>query len=216
MFKSKFVFWAGVLLLTVGLLAGCSPSGEAAKEKSSEEEVKTEDTDEQNNKTEEEVKSENTDEQDSKTEEESESEKEEEAEANSHVINVSAFEMGYDPKEITLNKGEEYELIMDNEGEIFHDLTQNKMDVKITYMSEMADHPEEVSLLDQVLGVSTVHASGTHDGGHKEDSETIHMNATSGQTVRIKFIPQEKGTFEFFCSVPGHKEAGMVGSFIVE
>jgi plastocyanin/mono/diheme cytochrome c family protein len=40
---------------------------------------------------------------------------------------------------------------------------------------------------------------------------------TNGDTVTIT-IPEdaEAGEFEFYCSVPGHKEAGMVGTLIIE
>ncbi|RBW70189.1 hypothetical protein DS031_08355 [Bacillus taeanensis] len=41
------------------------------------------------------------------------------------------------------------------------------------------------------------------------------MNAKADQTVRIKFIPKETGTFELYCSIPGHEEAGMVGQITV-
>lgn len=36
-----------------------------------------------------------------------------------------------------------------------------------------------------------------------------------GQTVTFEFTPTESGTFELVCTVPGHKEAGMVGSVVV-
>lgn len=32
----------------------------------------------------------------------------------------------------------------------------------------------------------------------------------------IEFTPEKAGTFEFYCSMPGHKEAGMVGMLRVE
>ncbi len=32
---------------------------------------------------------------------------------------------------------------------------------------------------------------------------------------RIHFAPEMRGTFRFVCTVPGHKEAGMVGSLTV-
>ncbi|MBN9654732.1 hypothetical protein J0K78_10695 [Halobacillus sp. GSS1] len=200
MIARKVFFLIGALLIIGGSLAGCSTSGDASKGKSSAEEVQADESEGQG----------------SNTEEKKGKETNESSGENDHVINVSAFEMGYDPKEIKLKKGEEYELVLNNDGDIFHDLTQQEMDVEITFMSEMAEHPESLSFLDQMFGVKKVHASGDHDGGHGEDPKTIHMNAKSGQTVRIKFIPQEKGEFEFFCSVPGHKEAGMVGKFIVE
>ncbi|GMR10802.1 MAG: hypothetical protein BMS9Abin28_1626 [Anaerolineae bacterium] len=33
-----------------------------------------------------------------------------------------------------------------------------------------------------------------------------------GQTVTVEFTPARSGTFELVCTVPGHKEAGMVGT----
>jgi uncharacterized cupredoxin-like copper-binding protein len=38
---------------------------------------------------------------------------------------------------------------------------------------------------------------------------------TAGQTVTVKFTPTESGTFELLCTVPGHKDAGMVGTVSV-
>lgn len=36
-----------------------------------------------------------------------------------------------------------------------------------------------------------------------------------GGEARITFTPQEEGTYEFYCSVSGHKAAGMVGTLVV-
>ncbi|WP_160847442.1 plastocyanin/azurin family copper-binding protein [Pontibacillus yanchengensis] len=149
------------------------------------------------------------------------------------VIEVSAYEMEYDPSNITLKKGKEYEIVLKNDGTMFHDLTSSELDAEITFMGDMPGHPDEVSLLNNLMGVDKVYANGgddhseeqetnseedghhgdSHDDGHGDQS--LHMNAKSGQTVRIKFIPKEVGEYEFFCSVEGHKEAGMVGTFKV-
>nr|WP_227456656.1 plastocyanin/azurin family copper-binding protein [Geobacillus sp. C56-T3] len=32
-----------------------------------------------------------------------------------------------------------------------------------------------------------------------------------GKTAEVTFIPIERGVFRFYCTVPGHKESGMVG-----
>ncbi len=37
-----------------------------------------------------------------------------------------------------------------------------------------------------------------------------------GKTGTVTFTPNAKGTFEFYCSVPGHKEAGMKGTLVVQ
>ncbi len=40
-----------------------------------------------------------------------------------------------------------------------------------------------------------------------------HIQA--GQTSSITFTPTAAGTFEFYCNVPGHKDAGMKGTLTV-
>ncbi|MCO5222460.1 MAG: peptidylprolyl isomerase [Thermomicrobiales bacterium] len=49
------------------------------------------------------------------------------------------------------------------------------------------------------------------------DALEIHVVAMPGETVDI-VIPAgtAPGTYDFYCSVPGHKEAGMVGTLVVE
>ncbi|MFZ3579159.1 plastocyanin/azurin family copper-binding protein [Virgibacillus sp. DJP39] len=194
----KGIYLTGTVLVTIGLLAGCGSSKESAPEKDKPvEETKQQQTEQQKDKS---IASEEA--------------------KNDNVIEISAFEMGYTPPSVTLEEGKKYTLVLKNDGKIFHDLTAKKLDVKITNMGKMPDHPEKMSFLDEIdniFGVNKVHASGNHDDGHGEvEMNYIHMNAKSGQTVKIKFIPQETGEFKFFCSVPGHEEAGMHGGIEVE
>lgn len=48
------------------------------------------------------------------------------------------------------------------------------------------------------------------------DNLGIDMKVQGGETISIEYVPKEVGEFEFYCSVPGHKEAGMVGTIMVE
>lgn len=38
----------------------------------------------------------------------------------------------------------------------------------------------------------------------------------SGGELRFTFTPKQAGRYKFYCSVPGHKTAGMVGTLVVE
>ena len=47
------------------------------------------------------------------------------------------------------------------------------------------------------------------------DALDIHVNLPSGTTQTVEAdIPA--GTYEYYCAIPGHKDAGMVGTLVVE
>ncbi len=195
--KKRYTFLLVVSLLMIISLVGCG-SGEK-EDTSKSDDTATSEEDMKNN------------DQAEKNQADKNSNKEQEAAQKGNTIEITATEMKFEPSQITLKKGQEYEFVMTNDGQVFHDFVEDEMDMEMTFMSEMPDHPDETSMLDRLLGTKKTYAHG--DEKHKK---TLHMNANPGQTVSIKFIPKETGEFEFYCSVPGHKEAGMKGTIIVE
>lgn len=59
--------------------------------------------------------------------------------------------------------------------------------------------------------------SGAAKGGHQaEDSEDLHVaHADRGKTVTATFRIDKSGTYTVYCSVPGHRDAGMAASLEV-
>ena len=51
-----------------------------------------------------------------------------------------------------------------------------------------------------------------HIRGAEAHTRTVQAGSTSTVTV----TPSDTGTLEFFCKVPGHEQAGMVGTLVVE
>lgn len=48
------------------------------------------------------------------------------------------------------------------------------------------------------------------------DELNVHVAMPAGTSALALFRPTAPGTYTFYCLVPGHREAGMVGTLIVE
>jgi plastocyanin len=49
-----------------------------------------------------------------------------------------------------------------------------------------------------------------------EGLANVDVPARPGQTAKLRFLVDEPGTYEIVCTVPGHAEAGMTGTLVVE
>lgn len=60
-------------------------------------------------------------------------------------------------------------------------------------------------------------AFGSAEAGHPADEpDDLHVaHAESGETVTATFTIDEAGTYTVYCSIPGHRDAGMVASLAV-
>lgn len=55
-----------------------------------------------------------------------------------------------------------------------------------------------------------------HDLAIKGLDRRTEMVERSGQTAEVTFRAESRGNFEYYCTVPGHRQAGMRGTFVVE
>lgn len=55
-----------------------------------------------------------------------------------------------------------------------------------------------------------------HDFVLEDGDVTAHVAVLPGKTATIRFpAPEQSGTYTFYCSLPGHREAGMVGTLLI-
>jgi uncharacterized cupredoxin-like copper-binding protein len=62
-------------------------------------------------------------------------------------------------------------------------------------------------------------ATGETGGGHMSDmhdAPKLHVAAGPAGQGKLTFTPSKAGTYEFYCTVAEHKEAGMVGTLTVK
>lgn len=105
----------------------------------------------------------------------------------SQMIVLETVDMKYSKNVITVEKDKPVTLTLTNLDKVEHDIEIRTSSFNI---------------------MGSIH----HHGGKKD---LLHLHATSENTETLTFTLTESGVYEFYCTVPGHKELGMVGQFIV-
>ena len=110
-------------------------------------------------------------------------------------INVEATDFAYSPLSITIPAGQPVTLVLKNSGNVEHDFVIDRINVTDIESTDSgsAEH---------------------HQMGHESEYD-LHFFAKAEETATVRFTALEPGTYEIFCSVEGHKEAGMIGELIV-
>lgn len=108
-------------------------------------------------------------------------------------ITLEETDFSFSPDTITVPLGKPVTLTITNGGVVEHDFGVQKIGVSDVSMG----HEEGMS----------------HDMGAMELD--LHVATQPNGVSTITFTPTEAGEYEFFCSVPGHKEAGMMGKLTV-
>src|SRR5688572_6990377 len=110
-------------------------------------------------------------------------------------ITVDATDFAYNPVSITVPAGQPVTLTLNNTGAVEHDFVVDK------------------------INVTNIQASDSGPAAHHQMGDApeydLHFFARAGDTAVLNFTAMEPGTYEVFCSIEGHKEAGMIGKLIV-
>jgi uncharacterized cupredoxin-like copper-binding protein len=112
-------------------------------------------------------------------------------------LSLTATDIAYDTLRLEAQVGQKVTVTLNNEGALVHDFSIMEM-----------PHTGEV-----VAGHTDEETAG-HDMGDTEDPE-VHVASPAGGSNTVEFTPAEAGEYEYFCTVPGHREAGMSGTLVV-
>jgi plastocyanin len=108
------------------------------------------------------------------------------------VIEVNAQEIRFHPDLIEIPAGETVTLRLKNLDDMEHDLEVRGL---IPSTSEGGGH-------------------GGH-GGATASNQNVAVHTAAGKTASVTFRADQKGTYEVFCTQPGHEQLGMVAKIIV-
>lgn len=128
------------------------------------------------------------------------------SEGKAGAVHVAASEMRFAPTRIEGRVGQPLRIHFQNDGVVLHDFNAPGLRVR-ELRSEGAVHAHGGG-----------HAHGHAQGAHADSAAgvpDVHVAAEPGQSASLEFTPLEAGEYEVFCSVPGHREAGMVAQLVV-
>jgi uncharacterized cupredoxin-like copper-binding protein len=110
-------------------------------------------------------------------------------------VGTAASEMAFKPNEISLETGKAYVLKLVNNGKVKHEFASDEFMHHIYIRKAEAGAGNGVEIKGAIREIEL-----KNHGNHAD----------------LYFVPIEPGTYEFHCDLPGHREAGMEGKFIVE
>lgn len=111
------------------------------------------------------------------------------------TVTVTMRDLAFAPTSVSMMSGDEVRLRLENDGALVHDFTMDRMPHRSLRMM-----------------------GGMQDGEHMHEQSryAMHMALEPSSTGSLDFAPTERGEYEFYCTVPGHREAGMRGTIRVE
>lgn len=132
------------------------------------------------------------------------------------VITVTALdEFRYDPATIEVVAGRPVELTLVNEGALDHDFSI----AAIPLAGEVESHAEgshaEDSHAEEEAHDEEEEQAHEHEMTVDPDDLMVHISAEPDDSATIVFTASEPGKYEILCTVPGHREAGMVATLVV-
>ncbi|MCB8973822.1 MAG: multicopper oxidase domain-containing protein [Ardenticatenaceae bacterium] len=114
-------------------------------------------------------------------------------------LELTATDIAFDTTRFEVMAGQPVRLTLNNEGALTHDFSIMEMPLMGNVMS---DEMEE-----EMPG---------HDMSSMAVEPEIHVAAAMNSSTTIEFTPSEPGEYTYFCTVAGHKEAGMMGTLVVQ
>jgi len=104
-------------------------------------------------------------------------------------LRVRAFEWGFEPSNIILERGQQVSIEFVNDGSTLHDLRISDL--------------EATGVISQGSGLSA-------------DNGELFVAADDGKSGTLVFTPTDAGEFDFYCTLPRHRGLGMKGTLTVE
>jgi len=110
-------------------------------------------------------------------------------------VTVVAENTLFSPEEVSVPAGREVTLKLENRDTFEHDLEVEGLKVEV--LEGGSERPE-------------------HGGNHDDSDDVLAVHTQGSDTATVTFMADEPGVYDIYCTIRGHREAGMVGTLTVE
>ncbi len=115
-------------------------------------------------------------------------------------IEVTASDFRFTPSEVRVSANQRYELRFQNDSQLLHDWTIDEIPATNIDANSSGDH--------DMGNMSSMPMMGSGSG-------QLHVAAAGRRSATLLFTPTRPGEYIFYCTVAGHRAAGMEGRLIV-
>ena len=116
--------------------------------------------------------------------------------ATARDIKLRAKDVLFQPESLTISSGQRVKLTLKNDDVAEHDWQIDEIDADVVASDGSGDE----------------HAGS---GGNALD-DGIGVHTAGGESNSLTFVVNKPGQYDFYCTVSGHRESGMVGTLVVE
>ncbi|WP_374439731.1 cupredoxin domain-containing protein [Pseudomonas panipatensis] len=145
------------------------------------------------------------------------------AEQASRTIEIKVGDLFFEPKALEVKAGETVHFVIRNEGKLLHEFNLGSAAMHAEHQKEMQQMQDmmasggmqhDMSKMDHDMGDMGGMAMGQGQMMHHGGGNTVMV--APGKTAELTWTFSKATNLEFACNVPGHYQAGMVGSLTVK
>lgn len=131
------------------------------------------------------------------------------------AVTVTTQSFRYEPAAFEWQRGQPVHLTLRNPDAVEHDFVVDGLRVRVT--SGAGGHAHSAASTPAAGTAGAASGAGTTGSAAATPApDALHVHADAFSQNVLLFTPLNAGTFTVYCTVPGHKEAGMTARLVVK
>jgi uncharacterized cupredoxin-like copper-binding protein len=132
------------------------------------------------------------------------------------TVELTLGDMFFEPKSVQVKAGETVRFVLINKGQLLHEFNLGDAAMHAIHQQEMLKMVASGMLTSTAMN----HEAMGHGAAHNASAGAMAMNhddpnsvlVEPGKTAELTWTFAKAGRLEFACNIPGHYQAGMVGT----